>query len=77
MITTNCGRNSTALVTISPAAYRPAASAGRTFRAMITSMFDSAKNASSANPLCIASVTTARPVCRSLTGPSSRGPRRM
>ena len=58
MITTNCGRNSTALVTISPAAYRPAASAESTLRAMITSMFDRAKNASSANPLCIASVTT-------------------
>ena len=71
MITTNCGRNSTALVTISPAAYRPAASAGSTLRAMITSTLERAKNASSAKPLCSDSVTTARPVCRSLTGPCS------
>ena len=75
MITTNCGKNSTALVTIRPAAYRPADSAESTFLAMITSTFESAKNASSAKAFWRASVTTARPECRSLTGPCSRSPR--
>ena len=46
--TTNWGRNSTALVRISPPAYRPAWCSSRVLRAMITSALDSAKNASSA-----------------------------
>ena len=48
MTTTNCGRNSTALDRISPAAYNPAWCSSSVLRAMITSALDSAKKASSA-----------------------------
>ena len=59
--TTNCGRNSTALVRIRPPAYRPASWGSKTLRATTMSAFESAKNASSARVLRVDS----RKVCRS------------
>ena len=56
--TTNWGRNSTALARISPPAYRPAWCSLSALRAITTSAFDSAKNASRAWELCIVSRST-------------------
>ena len=74
---TNCGRNVTALVTISPPANSPAAWSGRTARAITMSTFDRAKNASRAWVLWATSVSAPRPcMFRSREGGAGRVPRR-
>ena len=76
MTTMNCGRKSTAFVTIRAPAYRPATLELSTLPATITSALDSTKNASNACELCSVSRMIGRAAWSAMVCAASRSRRR-